>query len=243
MICDGFLHAVILSEICSYRDVLAAVPLLCLLGINRLAIPGRTTPCVAGERFLHAKYIIGILGKFGFSVAGFKNKLCQRNRCKHSACFLVSSKQRTDLLYHIRLRHVLEYRCLQSFGISFFISGKTFVYQLRNLRMAVIQIISRTGFIVKPSVDGHILLVHLPDKRLICFPQKLLNAVTLTDIRTKVNQCGICFVIDRIRMFRIRCYFNCNGTVVIGCIGRTPGAVFLLTIHTDSAIRTNAIVA
>ena len=133
MVRDGVLHTRILSEI--RRDGhIGAVRILfpCLLGVDALAVPGRSCPGVPGKRLLHSKTVICILGKLTLSITGFQNKLRCRYGSKNPGLLLISSEQRADLLNDICFRQVLQFLRLQA-GHFFFFDFFFFVFLGRHL--------------------------------------------------------------------------------------------------------------
>ena len=159
MVCDGILHARVSAEI--RRDGIelsGSIIFLRFLRIDGLAIPRTAAPCIPGEGFFHAKAVIGILGQFGAAVSGFQNKLRQRDRGKDATLLLVSSKERADLLHHIRFQEPFKCRRLQAtgFDLSFrFLLGasaKLGSYLLGQISHPRIHPVSRAGLIGKPPV-------------------------------------------------------------------------------------------
>ena len=80
--------------------------------------------------------------------------------------------------------------------LTHFFSLQSRIYFGCNLTVATIQPLARTSLVCKPTVYGHILLIHLTDKGLVRFPKQLLDPVTLTDVHQKVNECRIGFLIN-----------------------------------------------
>jgi len=111
---NGILHTIVLAEVSRDGDHLAIFLFLCLLGVGALAIPGRATPGITGERLLHTEAVVGILCQFALAVTRLQNELGKGYRCKNTTLFLIGSEQRSHPRNHICLREILERRCLST---------------------------------------------------------------------------------------------------------------------------------
>ena len=109
MIRNGVLHTRILPKIrCDGIGLTCSIIFLRLLCIYRGAIPCGTAPRIPREGFLHAEYIVGVLGKLALAIATLQNKLRQRYRCKNPGILLILREKSTDFLHNIRFRQTLK---------------------------------------------------------------------------------------------------------------------------------------
>ena len=110
--------------------------------------------------------------------------------------------------------------------------------------MPGVEIFTRARLIGVVAVYGHIaavLVVHAVS--LAGRPDEAWNAVALANINEQVDQSGVGFGIDRVRVFGIAGDLNRDRAVIICGIGGAPGAVLLLAVHTDTAVCADTVVA
>ena len=198
MVSDGILDARILTEVC--RDGIelpGAVILLCLLGIDRLAVPCRSAPCVSGEGLLHAEDVIGVLGELAFPIPGFQNELCQRYRGEDARLIHICSEKSTDRLNYITLRQSGQHLSLCARGLDGCVGGgaKLHCDLVCQITHASIHPVARTAFVCEPPMYGQ---DHLAGLRrviqsfiLIAEPDQLVLSVSLADIHAQLDKCLI----------------------------------------------------
>ena len=253
MVGNGILHALVFAEIRCDGDIAAVcILLLGLLGIYGLSVPGRTAPCVPGERFLHAEDIVGLLRQFTFAIAGLKDELRHRNGCQDARFLLVCRKQCPYTLYNICLKFPGKGRSLCSLcscGTTFTI-GTTAAKLCCNLGCQIthprIHPVARTGLVGKPPVNGkdHLTGLRCIVQRLIFIPEpdQLGLSVALADIHAQSDQLLIDHITECIRLRGVGRAFDSDCPLIVGIGGGTPGAVFLLNIKTDPSVLVDAVV-
>ena len=250
MVGDGILDARILAEVC--RDGIelpGAVILLRLLGIDGLAVPRRSAPCVSGEGLLHAEDVIGVLGELTFSVPGFQNKLRQRYGGEDARLIHICSEKGTDRLNYITLGQSGQLLSLCAGGLDGCVVGgaKLRCDLVCQITHASIHPVARTGLVGKPAVHRQDHLVRLrrvvQGLVLVAKPDELLLAVAFADINAELDQRLVDDVPEGVGLRGIRGALDGDRPLVVGVTGGAPRAVFLLDVKTDTAITVNAIVA
>lgn len=109
--------------------------------------------------------------------------------------------------------------------------------------MEIIEIVARTGLVREPTVDGHVLLIHLADQGLVALPQKGLDPVPAANIRQKVDQGFQGLIRHLVGVGRVGRDFDRHGAVVVGAGRTAPGTVLFLhgkadrTVFTDDVVR------
>ena len=78
---------------------------------------------------------------------------------------------------------------------------------------------------------------------LIAQPEQLGFAVAPADVSAKLDVPLVHHILERIRLGVVAGALNGDGSLVVGCGGGAPGAVFLFHIHSDPTIDTDAVVA
>ena len=77
---------------------------------------------------------------------------------------------------------------------------------------------------------------------LIAKPEQLRFAIAFTDVNAEFDERLIHNITKRIRLRGIGSAFDGYGSLVV-CVGRgAPGAVLLLYVHTDTAVRSDTVV-
>lgn len=194
MVCNGIFHTAVPSEISRDGHIASiGILLLCLLGINRTAIPGASAPGITTQGLLHTKAVIRPLSKFTLPITALQNELSHRYGCQNPRLLLISRKQSTNLCNHLCLRQILKLSCLHTGWNRFCFSTAKSVSNLRSqITQSCIKPVSRTALVCKPSVnrDEHLILLRLIVQRLLLIPKpkQLLLAISLADIHAKVNQ-------------------------------------------------------
>ncbi|EJX40201.1 hypothetical protein HMPREF1366_03101 [Enterococcus faecium ERV26] len=91
----------------------------------------------------------------------------------------------------------------------------------------------------------HLIGLRLIRERLVLIakPQELFLAVSLADVYAKGDQLLVDHILKGIRLCGVGCAFDGDGPLIVGAGRGTPGAVFLLHIHTYTAINADAVVA
>lgn len=107
--------------------------------------------------------------------------------------------------------------------------------------------VAGAALVRKPSVDGQHHLVRLRSVvqrlGLIPQPEQLRLAIALADVGAKLDEPLVHHILERIRLGVVAGTLNGDGSLVVGCGGGAPGAVFLFHIHSDPTIDTDAVVA
>ena len=252
MVSNRILNAGILAEISCDRLIASVrVLFLRLLRVLALTVPTGSAPGVPGQAALHPEDVVGVLSQFTLPITGFQNELSQRYRCQDTALLLIRSKKRSYLLNYIRLRQILQDRCLSPLYSQTATRIRGSLQRLRHILSKIshpcIHPVARTRLISKPSVNRQ---DHLPALRriiqcliLIPEPNQLILAVALADIDTELNQLLINDIPECIRLCSIGSTLNRNRPLVIGVTGRAPGTVLLFHIHPDTPVLVNAVVA
>ena len=107
--------------------------------------------------------------------------------------------------------------------------------------------VAGAGFVRKPSVDGQHHLVRLRGVAerlgLIAQPEQLGFAVAPADIGAKLNEPLVHHILKSVRLGVVAGTLDGDSSLVVGCGGGAPGAVFLFHIHPDPTVHADAIVA
>lgn len=107
--------------------------------------------------------------------------------------------------------------------------------------------VTGAAFVGKPPMDGQNHLIALRTVvqrfRFVSKPEQLGFAVALTDINAELDERPVDDVLERIRLGAVAGALDGDGSLVVGCGRGAPRAVFLFHIHTDSAVRPDAVVA
>ena len=107
--------------------------------------------------------------------------------------------------------------------------------------------VARTGFVCKPSVDGQHHLVRLRSVverlGLIAQPEQLGFAVAPADIGAKLDESLVHHILESVRLGVVAGTLDGDSSLVVGCGGGAPGAVFLFHIHPDPTVHADAVVA
>ena len=229
MVSDGILDARVFAEVC--RDGIelpGAVILLCLLGIDRLAVPCRSAPCVSGEGLLHAKDIIGVLGELAFPIPGFQNELCQRYRGEDAGLIHIRSEKSTDRLDYITLRQSGQHLSLCAGGLDGCVGGgaKLRCDLVCQITHAGIHPVARTGLVGKPAVHCQDHLVRLrrvvQGLVLVSKPDELLLAVAFADINAELDQRLVDDIPEGVGLRSVRGALDGDCPLVIGVTGGAP---------------------
>ena len=107
--------------------------------------------------------------------------------------------------------------------------------------------VAGAALVRKPSVDGQHHLVRLRSVvqrlGLIPQPEQLRLAIALADVGAKLDESLVHHVLKSVRLGVVAGTLDGDSSLVVGCGGGAPGAVFLFYIHPDPAVHANAIVA
>ena len=107
--------------------------------------------------------------------------------------------------------------------------------------------VAGTGFIRKPTMDSQHHLVRfwgiVQRLGLIAEPEQLGFAVALADVGAKLNEPLVHHILERIRLGIVAGTLDGDSSLVVGCGGGAPGAVFLFHIHPDPTVHADAVVA
>ena len=97
----------------------------------------------------------------------------------------------------------------------------------------------------KPAVDGHVLLIHLPDQRLVALPEQPFDPVSPADVHQEGDQGPISRVRYRPSLVGspVVRHLDGNGPVVVGAGGGAPGAIAFLHIESDPAVAPDPVIA
>lgn len=127
-----------------------------------------------------------------------------------------------------------------------------------NLTMQIIEVVSGTGFVGEPAMNGHVLLTHITHQGLVTLPQELLDVVSLADVYQEIDEGLISRISNLVGSGGLTGYFDGDGSIVVGrprdtiypngvshpvSPPRTPGAVFLLHTEADASIISYYVVA
>ncbi len=106
--------------------------------------------------------------------------------------------------------------------------------------------VAGTALVRKPSVDGQ---YHLVGFRgvveclgLIAQPEQLGFAVALADVGAKLDESLVHHILKSVRLGVVAGTLDGDSSLVVGCGGGAPGAVFLFHIHPDPTVHADAIV-
>ena len=107
--------------------------------------------------------------------------------------------------------------------------------------------VAGAALVRKPSVNGQHHLVRLRSVvqrlGLIPQPEQLGFAVALADVGAKLNEPLVHHVLKSVRLGVVAGTLDGDSSLVVGCGGGAPGAVFLFHIHPDPTVHADAIVA
>ena len=107
--------------------------------------------------------------------------------------------------------------------------------------------VAGTGFIRKPPMDGQNHLVRfrgvVERLGLIAQPEQLGFAVAPADIGAKLDESLVHHILESVRLGVVAGTLDGDSSLVVGCGGGAPGAVFLFHIHPDPTVHADAIVA
>ena len=107
--------------------------------------------------------------------------------------------------------------------------------------------VTGAGFVRKPSVNSQNHLVGFRGVvqrfRLISKPEQLGFAVALADVGAKLDESLVHHILESIRLEIVAGALDGDGSLVVSCGGGAPRAVFLLHIHSDPPVDTDAVVA
>ena len=107
--------------------------------------------------------------------------------------------------------------------------------------------VTGAALVRKPSVDGQHHLVRLRSvvQRLgpIAEPEQLGFAVALADVDAKLHESLVHHILESVRLGVVAGTLDGDSSLVVGCGGGAPGAVFLFHIHPDPTVHADAIVA
>ena len=99
----------------------------------------------------------------------------------------------------------------------------------------------------KPSVDGQHHLVRfrgvVERLGLIAQPEQLGFAVAPADIGAKLDESLVHHILESVRLGVVAGTLDGDSSLVVGCGGGAPGAVFLFHIHPDPTVHADAVVA
>ena len=107
--------------------------------------------------------------------------------------------------------------------------------------------VAGAALVRKPSVDGQ---HHLVGFRgvveclgFIAQPEQLGFAVALADVGAKLDESLVHHILKSVRLGVVAGTLDGDSSLVVGCGGGAPGAVFLFHIHPDPTVHADAIVA
>ena len=120
---------------------------------------------------------------------------------------------------------------------------EAFVDRRGNLGVPFVEVCTGAALIRKPPVHGHVLLVRLTDKRLVGLPLKLLDTVALANVDKQVDKRGVGLIRNGVRLFDITGDLNRDCAVIVRRVRGAPRTVFLLDVHTDTAVIPDTVVA
>ena len=107
--------------------------------------------------------------------------------------------------------------------------------------------VTGAAFVRKPPMDGQNHLVGfrgvVQRLGLISKPEQLGFAVALADVGAKLDESLVHHILESIRLGIVAGALNGDGSLVVSCGGGAPRAVFLLHIHSDPPVDTDAVVA
>ena len=107
--------------------------------------------------------------------------------------------------------------------------------------------VTGAGFVRKPSVNSQNHLVGfrgvVQRLGLIAEPEQLCLAVALADVGAKLDESLVHHIFERIRLGIVAGTLDGDSSLVVGCGGGAPGAVFLFHIHPDPTVHADAVVA
>ena len=106
--------------------------------------------------------------------------------------------------------------------------------------------VAGAALVRKPSVDGQHHLVRLRSVvqrlGLIPQPEQLRLAIALADVGAKLDESLVHHILESVRLGVVAGTLDGDSSLVVGCGGGAPGAVFLFYIHPDPAVHANAVV-
>lgn len=145
-------------------------------------------------------------------------------------CAGLDAVERLGLLLRFRLGGVCRSEALVDLG--------------RDFPVPVVEVIARAALVRVVAVDGHVAAVEVVDALvLVRRPDEHFNAVPLTDVGNEVEHRGVGLCVDRVRVVVVAGNLNRDGAVVVGSVRGAPRAVFLLGVHADAAVNSDAVVA
>ena len=107
--------------------------------------------------------------------------------------------------------------------------------------------VAGTALVRKPSVDGQHHLVRfrgvVQRLGLITQPEQLGFAVAPADIGAKLDESLVHHILESVRLGVVAGTLDGDSSLVVGCGGGAPGAVFLFHIHPDPTVHADAVVA
>ena len=107
--------------------------------------------------------------------------------------------------------------------------------------------VAGTGFIRKPPMDSQNHLVRfrgvVQRLGLIAQPEQLGFAVAPADIGAKLDESLVHHILESVRLGVVAGTLDGDSSLVVGCGGGAPGAVFLFHIHPDPTVHADAVVA
>ncbi len=106
--------------------------------------------------------------------------------------------------------------------------------------------VAGAGFVRKPSVNSQNHLVRfrgvVQRLGLIAEPEQLGFAVAPADIGAKLDESLVHHILESVRLGVVAGTLDGDSSLVVGCGGGAPGAVFLFHIHPDPPVDTDAVV-
>lgn len=107
--------------------------------------------------------------------------------------------------------------------------------------------VAGAALVGKPAMDGQDHFVGLggviQGLVLVAQPKQLGFAIALADVHAELDEGLIDHILERIRFRAVAGALDGHGPLVVGIGGRTPAAVLLLNVHTDTTVKADAVVA
>ena len=107
--------------------------------------------------------------------------------------------------------------------------------------------VAGAALVCKPPMDSqnHLVRFRRVVQRLglIAEPEQLRLSVALADVGAKLDEPLVHHILKSVRLGVVAGTLDGDGSLVVGCGRRTPGAVFLFHIHSDPPVDTDAVVA
>ena len=107
--------------------------------------------------------------------------------------------------------------------------------------------VTGAAFVRKPPMDGQNHLVGfrgvVERLGLIAEPEQLCLAVALADVGAKLDESLVHHILKSVRLGVVAGTLDGDSSLVVGCGGGAPGAVFLFHIHPDPTVHADAVVA